>query len=339
MASGKGSWSTTASDNDDADSNINWMEGQAPSTVNGSARAMMAADAVDLRDGGFINLQEYTFAYVSTNQGTIATDVTANNLYGAGRRARAVGSNTGTIFGTIISSAYSAPNTTLTFAWDTASNLANESIALSISKQSAKAQPGYVKVTSYTSGSGTHTVDSGCKRLRVRLIGGGGGGQGRGSGAGAGGNGGDTTFGALTGGGGVGGSGTTPGTGGTATGGSVANIPGGAGGGGAGSSASLDGVGGQGGSGPFGGGGRGRYSGSGAAGATNSGAGGGGGASSTASPEVGGPGGGSGGYVEHIYNSLASTYSYSVGAAGAAGAGATAGGAGAAGVIIVEENF
>lgn len=36
-------WSTTAADNDDADASINWAEGQAPSTVNGSARAMMAA--------------------------------------------------------------------------------------------------------------------------------------------------------------------------------------------------------------------------------------------------------------------------------------------------------
>lgn len=36
-------WSTTAADNDDADSTINWLEGQAPSTVNDSARAMMAA--------------------------------------------------------------------------------------------------------------------------------------------------------------------------------------------------------------------------------------------------------------------------------------------------------
>ena len=36
-------WSTTAGDNDDADSNINWLEGQAPSTVNNSARALMAA--------------------------------------------------------------------------------------------------------------------------------------------------------------------------------------------------------------------------------------------------------------------------------------------------------
>lgn len=35
-------WSETAADNDDADATINWAEGQAPSTVNGSARSMMA---------------------------------------------------------------------------------------------------------------------------------------------------------------------------------------------------------------------------------------------------------------------------------------------------------
>lgn len=34
-------WSTTASDNDDADSAINWLENQNPNTVNNSARAMM----------------------------------------------------------------------------------------------------------------------------------------------------------------------------------------------------------------------------------------------------------------------------------------------------------
>ena len=34
-------WSQTANDNADADSGINWEEGQAPSTVNNSARAMM----------------------------------------------------------------------------------------------------------------------------------------------------------------------------------------------------------------------------------------------------------------------------------------------------------
>lgn len=36
-------WSTTASSNSNSDSTINWAEGQAPSSVNDSARAMMAA--------------------------------------------------------------------------------------------------------------------------------------------------------------------------------------------------------------------------------------------------------------------------------------------------------
>src|SRR5262245_32754962 len=37
------SWSTTANSNATADSNINWAEGMAPSAVNNSARAEMAA--------------------------------------------------------------------------------------------------------------------------------------------------------------------------------------------------------------------------------------------------------------------------------------------------------
>lgn len=43
------SWSTTAADNDDAASGINWMEGQLPATVNNSARGMMK-DIADWRD-------------------------------------------------------------------------------------------------------------------------------------------------------------------------------------------------------------------------------------------------------------------------------------------------
>jgi hypothetical protein len=45
-------WSTTAADNDDADAAINWTEGQAPSTVNNSSRAMMAAIAALVKDQG-----------------------------------------------------------------------------------------------------------------------------------------------------------------------------------------------------------------------------------------------------------------------------------------------
>lgn len=45
-------WSTTAGSNDTADANINWQEGQLPSTVNNSARAMMAAIKAFVQDGG-----------------------------------------------------------------------------------------------------------------------------------------------------------------------------------------------------------------------------------------------------------------------------------------------
>ena len=45
-------WSTTASDNATADSGLTWSEGQAPSTVNNSARMMMARIAEFLEDIG-----------------------------------------------------------------------------------------------------------------------------------------------------------------------------------------------------------------------------------------------------------------------------------------------
>lgn len=43
-------WSTTAGLNGNADPTINWQEGMAPSAVNDSARAMMAAVAINIRD-------------------------------------------------------------------------------------------------------------------------------------------------------------------------------------------------------------------------------------------------------------------------------------------------
>ena len=50
-------WSTTAADNDDADGTISWLEGQAPSSVNDSARAVMAAikSWFDLIDQGTVS--------------------------------------------------------------------------------------------------------------------------------------------------------------------------------------------------------------------------------------------------------------------------------------------
>ena len=62
-------WSVTAANNDNADSNINWGEGQPASTVNDSARAQMAAVAAFLQQingagtsGGTNNAYTFTSA-------------------------------------------------------------------------------------------------------------------------------------------------------------------------------------------------------------------------------------------------------------------------------------
>lgn len=64
-------WSKTASQNSSADPTINWAEGMSPSSVNDSARAMMAR-AADYRDdiSGLLTTTGTSTAYtVSTNQG------------------------------------------------------------------------------------------------------------------------------------------------------------------------------------------------------------------------------------------------------------------------------
>lgn len=70
MATGVASWSKTAATNASADSAINWAEGQAPSSVNDSARALMASVA-KWRDDicGTITTGGTSTAYtVTTNQ-------------------------------------------------------------------------------------------------------------------------------------------------------------------------------------------------------------------------------------------------------------------------------
>jgi hypothetical protein len=64
-------WSATAANNDDIDSTINWAEGQAPSTVNDSARAMMAAIAKLYADigGNILTAGSSTAFTVTSNQG------------------------------------------------------------------------------------------------------------------------------------------------------------------------------------------------------------------------------------------------------------------------------
>lgn len=138
MATGIGSWSTTAASNGSADSNINAAEGMPPSAVNDSMRQMMKSVADWLRDAGWIEFKEYTWTYASATSVTVAgQDVTA--YFPAGRPVRAAGSSTGTIYGRVRSSSFST-NTTINFDWDSGS-LSNETLAISVGLFNVTGQP------------------------------------------------------------------------------------------------------------------------------------------------------------------------------------------------------
>lgn len=74
MATGVHSWSTTAASNATSDSNVNWAEGQAPSSVNDSARALMASVAMWRNDiNGSIATGGSSTAYTVTSNQTFAS--------------------------------------------------------------------------------------------------------------------------------------------------------------------------------------------------------------------------------------------------------------------------
>lgn len=129
-------WSTTAASNNSAPPN-GWPEGQAPSTVNDCARQMMASVRTWYENAQWINLG-YTHTYVASTQFKISgIDVTS--VYTVSRRVKAVGSSTGTIYGSITVSAFST-DTTITVSWDSGS-LSNETLTI------------YVGITSPTNSS------------------------------------------------------------------------------------------------------------------------------------------------------------------------------------------
>ena len=115
-------WSTTADDNNAAVPN-GFPESMLPSGVNNSAREILAADRVAWNDKEFFEVGTGTGTTTVTRTGnttvTISADVTSTHH--VGRRVKIVGSNTGTVFTHISASAYSSPNTTITFASGTIS--------------------------------------------------------------------------------------------------------------------------------------------------------------------------------------------------------------------------
>ncbi len=153
------SWSETAANNNSAAPN-GFPEGMAPSGVNDAAREVMGAVRRWTDDSGWHNWG-HTYTYASATSFTIATDVTA--IYHAGRRVRAVGAGTGTIYGSISSSSYGAPNTTVNITWDSGS-LANEAITISVgylagNNLAYSIGTTQIQTQSYTSAAAGGTVD------------------------------------------------------------------------------------------------------------------------------------------------------------------------------------
>jgi hypothetical protein len=125
------SYSTTASENVNSNTGINWDEGMPPASVNNSARQNMADMRTQWNDAAWFlygnGSKTVAHTYASSTSTTIATDQTT--YYHAGRRIKAVGSGTGTIYGKVASSSYSAPNTTVNYTWDSGS-LSNEALTV-----------------------------------------------------------------------------------------------------------------------------------------------------------------------------------------------------------------
>ena len=130
-------YSTTNANNTDLNG-ISVAEGMLPSQLNNAIRALMVNTREWYNDSQWVIYGDgdgaHTLAYASATSFTVAgIDVTS--IYHANRRVKAVGSTTGTIYGTISSSTFST-DTTVNVTWDSGS-LSNESLTIYIGGLSA----------------------------------------------------------------------------------------------------------------------------------------------------------------------------------------------------------
>lgn len=145
------SYSTTPANNVQANTGINWDEGMPPAAVNNSARQNMTDTRNAFNDLVWFKYGkgdlDYSPVYASATSFTVAgADVTT--VYHTGRRVRAVGSSTGTVYGTISSSSYST-NTTVNVIWDSGS-LSNETLTVSLGQVPVTGKPVPVNALSDT---------------------------------------------------------------------------------------------------------------------------------------------------------------------------------------------
>ena len=110
---------------------ISIAEGMLPSNINNAFRAMTADIREWYNDSQWVIYGDgdsaFTVTYASSTSFTVSSaDVTS--FYHVGRRIKAVGSSTGTIYGSITASTFST-NTTVTVTWDSGS-LSNETLTI-----------------------------------------------------------------------------------------------------------------------------------------------------------------------------------------------------------------
>ena len=121
-------WSTSAANNASGVTNVNWAEGQAPSTVNNSARQEMADVATWYRNTAeWIDRNDAISFSSGTKVLLTSQDVTA--IYNVGRRIQLTASTPGTLYGRITASSTSGSDTALTIDWDSTAVLVSEAIS------------------------------------------------------------------------------------------------------------------------------------------------------------------------------------------------------------------
>lgn len=130
------SYSVTASENVQANTGINWDEGMSPAAVNNSARANMADERSQWNDAAWfqygVGSKTVAAVYVSGTSFSLA-GADATSYWHKGRRVRAVGASTGTIYGSISSSSFGSSTTTVNVAFDGGATLSNETLTISAS--------------------------------------------------------------------------------------------------------------------------------------------------------------------------------------------------------------
>lgn len=166
-------WSTTPSNNASGVTNVDWAEGQPPSTVNDSARQMMADVAAWYASPEWVAYGD-TPTYVSGTSFTVPGNLASR--YSVGRRVRTTNTG-GTLYGTITASAYTSL-TTVTVSMDSgALDSGLSKVDVGIVMPGGSLLGSLINIQTF-SVSGTYTPTPGATKAIVVGCGGGGAGGG-----------------------------------------------------------------------------------------------------------------------------------------------------------------